>query len=171
MECGECRDGQMVAAPAPRVSARFRVFGYLIALAGLLIVLLGAGWGPASTRSAGAAERDAVLEARHDAVLQLRQLDGMLDSLVTDFEGAGTVSEVALSQLPDNERVLAESIIAQYETGLVAVVTGSPVAPNRGGDARVASWAIGLSLLGAGGLLAVNKKVWQCRSCGSIRAA
>jgi len=128
MRCGKCRDGQVVASTAPRVSARFRLFGYLMALAGVLIVLLGTGRELISTGGGGGAEVDAVFEARDDAVVQLRQLDGMLDSLVADFEADRTVSEVALTQLPDNDRVLTESIIGRYETSLEAANAADPVA-------------------------------------------
>ena len=161
----------MVAATAPRVSARFRLLGYLMALAGVLIVLLGIGWGLVSTGSGGGAELDAVFEARDDAVVQLRQLDGMLDSLVADFEADGTVSEVALTQLPDNDRILTESIIGRYETSLEAANAADPVATTIGSDAVIASWVIGLPLLGVGGFLALDKKVWECRSCGFISEA
>ena len=161
----------MVAATAPRVSARFRLLGYLMALAGVLIVLLGIGWGLVSTGSGGGAELDAVFEARDDAVVQLRQLDGMLDSLVADFEVDGTVSEVALTQLPDNDRILTESIIGRYETSLEAANAADPVATTIGSDAVIASWVIGLPLLGVGGFLALDKNVWECRSCGFISEA
>ena len=160
----------MVAATVPRMSARFRVFGYVMVLAGLFIVLLGTGRAMLPVGGGGGTGRDAIFGARDDAVLQLRQLDGMLDSFVADFEADGTVSEVALTQLPDNDRVLAESILGRYETSLEAAGASDHV-PTTNGDVVIAIWVVGLPLVGVGGFLALNKKVWECRSCGFISEA
>lgn len=166
MDCERCMRGRMVATTAPRMSSGIRGLGYVVATAGLFLILLGTARGVMSTDVPGGADGGLASEARQDAVEQLRRLDGMLDSLVADFETDGTVSSVALSQIPDNDRVIAESIISAYETGLdrgdAGGATGSV-------GVAIGSWAIGVPLLVGGGLLTRHRKVWECPSCAFIR--
>lgn len=158
----------MTATTAPRMPSIICGLGYVVAMSGLFLVLLGTWRGMVATDADGGVASRLASDALEDAVAQLRQLDGMLDSLVADFEADGTVSSVALTQLADNDRVIAESIISAYETRLDGGDAGGVGATGTLSGAR-GSWAIGLPLLVGGGLLTRRKKVWKCPSCGRVR--
>ena len=168
MDCERCTRRWMTVTTAPRMSSTICGLGYVVAMSGLFLILLGTWPVMGAVDVGGGATGRIASDAHEDAVAQLRQLDGMLDSLVADFEADGTVSSVALTQLADNDRVIAESIISAYETALDGGDAGRVAATGTFSGA-IGSWAIGLPLLVGGGLLTRRTKIWKCPSCGLVR--
>ena len=165
--CEKCR-GPMVPARLRRFSPALVAIGYTLWIPAVLILLAATGCGLLVVGGSATATTELLAQAEQTAVAELRAIDGLPATVVSEFTDTRRVSDAAMGELTPAQRAQVETVVRAYDASLVGGGIGSSVA--MGGSVLVIAliYVVAIPFLIVGLVLTLRKNVWRCGQCAYV---
>jgi hypothetical protein len=116
----------------------------------------------------GKATADVSHQAKQDAIVKLKAIEGIPTSVISDFETNATFQEASLSALTPSQREQVQEVQTSYNAEVAGATIGTGVAATIGGGLMLVMFIITIPGQIIGFLLILRKKVWKCGQCGYV---
>jgi hypothetical protein len=158
----------MRPAKVYRLSGWLVFLGYCILVPcflGFCLTILFAIIGTAATGTAG---MQATQQAKQEALVKLKAMDGLPSNVISSFETATNIPESSLNALEPGQRDQVQQIQSSYAAEITGATLGTGMAAIFGGGLLVVAFLITIPGQIIGFLLILRKKVWKCGHCGYV---
>ncbi len=166
LKCEKCGGTNLKKTKVRRLSGCLAAIGYTLWVPGAIGLLVAVLLSLVVVGATGKGAADLETQTKAEVVQQLRQIEGVPDTLIAGFEDSGNIPQAQLEALDVDARERVKEALLGYEMSRAAGAAGTAIGAGLSGFGVAILYVFSIPCLIIGLLLTLKKKVWRCSECG-----